>query len=143
MKKQVQNSIHAPAGDSIRFPQGTEYVSRQKMLASLSELGLIEYKSGDWLFTETTCEAFKATASSRSDNRTEFQRQFKEQSKRAFILDMLLRPEGATIHDISEAVGWTPDTVRSLLRLTFQKKLGIVISTRKGVGRARTYHVGA
>lgn len=142
MKKHVLTSIHAPAGDSVKFPTGTEYASRQKMLACLSGLGLIEYKSGDWLFTESTCEAFKAMVAPRSDDRTALQRKFKEHSKRAFILDMLLRPEGATIHQISEAVGWTPDTVRSLLRLTFQQKLGIVISTRKGTGRARTYHVG-
>jgi len=142
MKKHVLTSIHAPAGDNVRFPQSTACAGRQKMLACLSGLGLIEYKSGEWLFTESTCEAFKAMAMPRTDNRSELQKKFREHSKRAFILDMLLRPQGATIHEISEAVGWTPDTIRSLLRLTFQQKLGIVITTKKGQGRARTYHVG-
>lgn len=66
---------------------------------------------------------------------------FKPGTKRAFILELLMRSEGVTISEVSDKVGWSRGTVSALLRLTFKQHLGIPITSSKGPGRALIYHV--
>jgi len=39
-------------------------------------------------------------------------RRVRGDTKQAFVVDMLRRPEGATIAELVEATGWQPHTVR-------------------------------
>lgn len=66
---------------------------------------------------------------------------FKPGTKRAFILELLMRREGVTISEISDKVGWSRGTVSALLSLTFKQHLGIPITSSKGPGRTLTYRV--
>ena len=55
---------------------------------------------------------------------------------------MLTRPEGATVPEVVEAMGWQPHTVRGAIAGALKKRLGLQISSEKVEGRGRVYRVG-
>ena len=65
----------------------------------------------------------------------------RENSKQATVIQMLLRPEGATIHQICAATGWQAHTVRGTFAGAFKKKLGLTITSEKPEGGERIYRV--
>lgn len=62
-------------------------------------------------------------------------------SKQALVIEMLKRPEGATIAQISEATGWQAHTVRGTFAGAFKKKLGLTIVSDKPQGGERVYRI--
>lgn len=65
----------------------------------------------------------------------------KPSSKSSLVLDMLQRPQGATIAQLVAATGWLPHTTRAAL--TGLKKKGHEISSKKAEGEERVYRVVA
>ncbi|QJY32125.1 DUF3489 domain-containing protein [Diaphorobacter sp. JS3050] len=63
-------------------------------------------------------------------------------SKQALVIEMLKRPEGATIAQICEATGWQAHTVRGTFAGALKKKLGLNIVSEKIVGPAGTPGAG-
>ena len=63
----------------------------------------------------------------------------KPQSKSALVLDLLNRPEGATLDQMIAATGWLPHTTRAML--TGLKKKGHIIESEKPADGARIYRV--
>lgn len=61
-------------------------------------------------------------------------------SKQALVLEMLQRPEGATIAQIMDATGWQAHTVRGTLAGTFKRK-GIAVASEKAQGGIRVYRM--
>ena len=60
----------------------------------------------------------------------------KRKSKQQRLIDMLHRPDGATIPQMSKAFGWEPHTVRGAISGALRKRLGLpVISTKEVRGR--------
>ncbi|MBF0439371.1 MAG: DUF3489 domain-containing protein, partial [Magnetococcales bacterium] len=51
-------------------------------------------------------------------------------SKKALVIEMLKRPEGATIEQITEVTGWQVHTIRAFLSVA-KSKLGLVITTNR------------
>ena len=66
----------------------------------------------------------------------------RENSKQATVIQMLQRPEGATINQICVATGWQAHTVRGTFAGAFKKKLGLTITSEKPEGGERIYRVG-
>jgi hypothetical protein len=66
----------------------------------------------------------------------------RENSKQAAVIQMLQRPEGATINQICAATGWQAHTVRGTFAGAFKKKLGLTITSDKPEGGERIYRVG-
>ncbi len=62
-------------------------------------------------------------------------------SKQAQVIEMLRRPEGATINQICAATGWQAHTVRGTFAGAFKKKLGLTITSEKPDGGERIYRV--
>jgi hypothetical protein len=62
-------------------------------------------------------------------------------TKQALMIDMLRRPEGATVEQIAEATKWARHTVRGAMAGALKKKLGLTITSEKTEGAARTYHI--
>ncbi|MBF0437224.1 MAG: DUF3489 domain-containing protein [Magnetococcales bacterium] len=54
----------------------------------------------------------------------------RDNTKKAKVIEMLKRPEGATAAQIAEATGWQGHTIRGFLSIA-KKKLGLVITTSK------------
>ncbi|MGD9506998.1 MAG: DUF3489 domain-containing protein [Geminicoccaceae bacterium] len=65
----------------------------------------------------------------------------REGTKQALVIEMLRRPEGATIDDIVAATGWQPHTVRGAMAGALKKKLGLEVTSEKVEGRGRVYRL--
>jgi hypothetical protein len=62
-------------------------------------------------------------------------------TKQAHLIEMLQRPEGATIDEIVAAFGWQPHTVRGAIAGALKKKLGLDVTSEKVENRGRVYRL--
>jgi hypothetical protein len=62
-------------------------------------------------------------------------------SKQAKLIEMLERPDGATIPEVVDALQWQAHTVRGAIAGALKKKLGIEVTSEKVDGRGRVYWV--
>ncbi len=65
----------------------------------------------------------------------------REGSKEAIVLEMLRRPEGATLADIQSATGWRPHSVRGFISGALGKKMGLTVESFKTPEGARAYRI--
>lgn len=65
----------------------------------------------------------------------------RQNSKQATVIQMLQRPEGATISQICAATGWQAHTVRGTFAGAFKKKLGLTLTSEKPEGGERIYRL--
>ncbi len=68
-------------------------------------------------------------------------RRRKRVTKQAILIDMLKRDEGATIAQITEAIGWQPHTVRGAISGALRKKLGLTVTSTKFETGERIYRI--
>lgn len=64
-------------------------------------------------------------------------------SKQETVINMLRRPDGASVPEIMQATGWQAHSVRGFLAGTVKKKLGLSLVAEKGPGGERRYHIAA
>ncbi|MGB9610544.1 MAG: DUF3489 domain-containing protein, partial [Bryobacteraceae bacterium] len=62
-------------------------------------------------------------------------------SKKAIVLDLLRRPEGATLREIMSATQWLPHTVRGFVSGGLTKKMGLKIESFKSTNGDRAYRL--
>ena len=62
-------------------------------------------------------------------------------SKQAKLIEMLKRPDGATIDEIVKKFEWQPHTVRGAIAGALKKKLGLDVQSEKIEGRGRVYRI--
>jgi hypothetical protein len=115
-------------------------------VASLLKKGILEFsgparegdftKDGQKLALVASEPAAKAPATSEPK-----EHKIREGTKQALVIEMLRRPEGATIAEIVEATFWASHTTRGFLAGALKKKLGLVIESHKDDVRGRTYRV--
>lgn len=67
----------------------------------------------------------------------------REGSKKAIILDMLRRAEGATLASIMSATDWQAHTVRGFISGTLGKKMGLKVESFKSGAGDRAYRIEA
>ena len=60
-------------------------------------------------------------------------------SKKAIVLDMLKRPDGATLSDIMSATAWQAHSVRGFISGSLGKKMGLKIESAKREDGQRAY----
>ncbi len=63
--------------------------------------------------------------------------------KQQILLDLLSRPEGATIPQLIAATGWQAHSVRGVMSGVLKKKLGVQVTSSKVAGGARIYRVAS
>ena len=63
------------------------------------------------------------------------------QTKQQIMIDLLRRPEGATIEEIANATEWQSHTVRGAMSGALKKKLGLAITSEKMDARGRVYRI--
>jgi len=66
---------------------------------------------------------------------------FREGTKQARLIEMLRRPDGATIAELVKAIRWQAHSVRGAMSGALKKKLGLTIETQKVDGRGRIYRI--
>jgi hypothetical protein len=62
-------------------------------------------------------------------------------TKQALMIEMLRRPEGATVEQIAEATAWRNHSVRGAMAGGLKKKLGLTITSEKSETGARVYRI--
>lgn len=63
------------------------------------------------------------------------------QTKQQIMIDLLRRPEGASIEEITAATEWQSHTVRGAMSGALKKKLGLEITSEKVEERGRVYRI--
>ncbi len=65
----------------------------------------------------------------------------REGSKKAIVLELLRRPEGATLQEIMSATGWMAHSVRGFISGSLGKKMGLSVESLKTPEGARAYRI--
>lgn len=69
------------------------------------------------------------------------QRGARSGTKQAILIDLLKRPDGATITQMAEKTGWQAHSVRGAISGTLKKKLGLPVVSETAEGRGRVYRI--
>ena len=64
-------------------------------------------------------------------------------TKQAIMIEMLKRPKGATIEQMTTRTGWQAHSVRGAISGTLKKKLGLVVTSEKPEEGPRRYRIQA
>ena len=62
-------------------------------------------------------------------------------TKQALLIEMLQRPDGATMEEIIAATQWLAQTARGAMSGALGKKLGLAVTSAKEEGRGRVYRI--
>ena len=62
------------------------------------------------------------------------------QTKQQLLIDLLKRPDGATIDEIVAATGWQKHTARGAMSGALKKRLGLTVTAEK-TDRGRVYKI--
>lgn len=147
-----------PEGVVLQFPDHVKGNARLKVLEGLQGRGLITACDDHHVLTEAGLDAIgrKASISTKDDfetdvaqaesgftksEATEAKRQRRNNSKQTQVIDLLKRPEGATIAQICEATGWQAHTVRGTFAGAFKKRLGLNLVSEKSQEKGRIYRI--
>jgi len=85
----------------------------------------------------------KAKALKKAPNGAKKAGSARDSSKTAKVLDLLKRPEGASVKELLKSTGWQPHSVRGFLSGTIRKKMGMTVTSTKTEDGERTYSIKA
>ncbi len=85
----------------------------------------------------------KATPAKKAARAKQGATEARDGSKKAEVLDLLRRKQGATLAEIMKATGWQAHTVRGFVSGTLTKKLGLKVESFRTEDKERTYRVSA
>lgn len=151
----LRHAAEHTGGKLIWFPDNIKGGARSKVIDSLSKRGLITPNEMDWFVSEQGYRALglpqrelvipTAPTAPNSVNAAQVthtqKTRLRDNSKQAQVIDMLKRPEGATIDQLCEVTGWQSHTVRGALAGALKKKLGLTIVSTKSQGSERIYRI--
>jgi len=159
----LEHAADQPDGRLAWFPDNVKGGARKKVIEGLCNKALITGSDADWFISPGGYDALGRTqpvATTHPDSDVEAalvateaqwvaekadadpQPRTRANSKQAAVIQMLQRPEGATIPQICEATGWQSHTVRGTFAGAFKKKLKLTITSEKPQGGERIYHIG-
>jgi len=65
----------------------------------------------------------------------------RKKTKQAILIEMLQRPDGATIPELVKAVRWQVHSIRGAMSGALKRKLGLTIEGQNVGARGRTYRI--
>lgn len=65
----------------------------------------------------------------------------REGTKQARLIELMKRPEGASIDELCEETGWLKHTVRGVFSNTLKKRLGLTVTSYKDDNQPRRYRI--
>ncbi len=151
-------AIEHTGGKIEWFPDNIKGGARTKVLEGLFNKALVTRDSTDWFVAAEGYDALGRArpmpaaeanwAQEKQDAAkhllkvgVEGKPRTRENSKQATVIQMLQRPEGATISQICAATGWQAHTVRGTYAGAFKKKLGLNLASEKPEGGERIYRI--
>jgi hypothetical protein len=159
----LEHAAQHSGGKIAWFPEHIKGGARTKVLEGLSKRALITPDGDDWVvaaegydalglprpvavpptitLADPDLESAVVTAEASWQTAKDKLQRTRPDSKQALVIEMLKRPEGATIAQIMEATGWQAQTVRGTLAGTLKKRLGLTITSTKEAGGQRVYRI--
>ena len=152
----LTHAIDAGDGRIDWFPDTVNGGARVKVLAGLANRRLAIHQDGAWRATPAAYAALGRSepAAPRDDTTLDLEadvgapvatpaaaHRIRENTKQAALIALLRRPEGATIAQLSSALGWQAHTVRGALAGALKKKLGLTLVSEKVKGEERVYRI--
>ena len=67
----------------------------------------------------------------------------REGSKKAIVLELIRRADGASIKEIMDATQWQPHSVRGFISGSLGKKMGLTVESFKRADGERAYRAAA
>jgi hypothetical protein len=134
------------------FPEHIKGGARQKVIDGLFNRALITKSASDWFIAAEGYDALGVprkrainapAADTNSAPANPKAPRTRENSKQAQMIEMLKRPDGATLNQLVEATGWQAHTVRGAMAGVLKKKLGLSITSDKAAGQERTYRISS
>jgi len=83
----------------------------------------------------------KQAKAAKHANPSEEAKPAREGSKKAIVVELLRRPEGATLADLMSATGWQAHSVRGFLSGALGKKMGLAVESAKSAAGGRVYRI--
>ena len=132
-KKVLKIAATRPDGLIYPLPEGLKGGPAIKVVKAMTGKGLIhENAENEWQISD---EGFRAIGKEPpvplSIPNAKPKQPAKANTKKVKILEILSRPEGATIKQMSELANWQPHTVRGFIAGTVKKKMGLQLTTDK------------
>jgi hypothetical protein len=109
--------------------------------AALKALGIEEAPASAEAISSTESKRASAGARKASSSKRKT-RARRADSKQAKLIEMLKRPEGASIEEIVATFGWQVHTVRGTIAGALKKKLGLAVASERIEARGRVYRIG-
>lgn len=117
--------------------------ARNSVLGALSRKGLAQKDdNGDWRITDAGRAAVGATPVAAKSEQCR-SAALRPHTKQARLVELLRRPEGATIADVQAETDWQPHSVRGAISGVCKKKLGHTIASTVEADRGRVYRIVA
>ena len=85
-----------------------------------------------------TTKTAPKTASSKATSTASVPGEF---SKKAVVIDLLRRKDGATLAEIAKATDWQNHSIRGFISGTLGKKMGLTVESAKNEAGERTYRI--
>ncbi len=122
--------------------------ARKKVIDSLLNRELIKpiNRRGEWFdyaLTPAGRQAIGIEEPDASEKTDKPKSKTRPGSKLYQVIQMLNRPEGATIPQMMKQTGWQQHTVRGTLAGALKKRLGLTIESEKPDGKDRVYRITA
>ena len=67
----------------------------------------------------------------------------RKRSKQAVLIGLLHQADGASIDELSQALGWQAHSVRGAISGALKKKLGLTVTSEQNAARGRVYRIAA
>ena len=93
------------------------------------------------LFRSPKKDAPKARTGAKDASPKKEAAEARDGSKKAIVLELLRRPNGATMAEIAKATAWQQHSIRGFVSGHLTKKMGLVIESTKNDSGERTYRV--
>ena len=125
-----------PDKQLANFPANLRGGALAKVINAMLNASLIESSNQSpdvFQITNVGMQAIGATPQAKPATR--------EGTKQAVLIELLKRPEGATLSQMTEATGWQVHTVRGAMAGALKKKLGLHITSEKQTGSDRVYRI--
>ena len=140
----LEAAVKHPQKKLAVFPDNLKGGARIKVLTALLNAKLIEASIEDaGVFVATTdgLQAIGITTPSTTPTPVQAPRATRGGTKQAVLIELLKRPDGATLPQMTEATGWQVHTVRGAMAGALKKKLGLEITSEKQPGSDRIYRI--
>ena len=133
-----------PQKKLVDFPENLKGGARMKVITAMINTQLIEPCADEpnvYMATQAGMQAIGIATQPATPVMTHAARTTREGTKQAVLIDLLKRPEGATLPQMTEATGWQVHTVRGAMAGALKKKLGLEITSEKLTGADRVYRI--